>query len=712
MADTTTPSEVDTPTLPAEIDLFRKLINEARLASDLQDITGLPQEVVAERLKALKPHGLLISRNIGGRYYYANTEAALEAKEIELFGVPSPRPPRENRSSRRTRKQQLARGRKTKASHRRQALMHFATQVGTFTLAQARQALPGFENWKIVQDIFKLQTEGELVKTGHGSYALPDREGVYSDALFHPTEYLGYLVHLRTAKTAAELVSETGDDYQQICLAISTLLHDDRIKVGGIGDTPLYAVNDAALDARYREEGIPVGEQQETSDPDPDHAGRTPGSKNAPLPTPRKAVMDLARTGAPFTAEAVKEKEPSLTRRSITAMLKNMVSTKVLRKLPNGTFTLATGQDDPSYARRLNAQRKSEQASAGDSMLDLLHTPRTVADLSEELGLSRSRVGLRLRRLQDHGLVVRKRMHGAWTYARTKKALDSAVSAPPNLKPVPSMIVASLPDYGVVFIADIMEGKTVSLPALLRHLRRLQSQGLVEMTKLGNFTYVELTEAGAKHPAREGSVDRLPAIDLKASYGAIRTDILTIIDLLAPIRSLHIRYALTGLEPDYRDTNTSLELQMLRRVGLVASDTPHGQQGRYRLGPKSHDTMKLIRKFVAYPSKGHLEDLILKGEAAQRKRLSTIPRKQPLNHLHLSLLGHLRAAGTDGASLDELRAAMTVKIVPLLLGRLRALGLAVEGSREEEPRPAIWRLTDKGAATLQEAETSPKIRHN
>ena len=314
----------------------------------------------------------------------------------------------------------------------------------------------------------------------------------------------------------------------------------------------------------------------------------------------KDAILSAAQRGQPFCAADILKACPGVSKGTVNVALSNLALKGSISRLRQGTYVTANARavkcSRPSGAVR---RVKRYETRRRDPILDLLNEPRTVEETARLLHLSERRVTQRLQQLVTDGLIERESGETP-TYKRMigdLSKLDGVASRLGGIDQTRATLLKRLPEHGVVTQVDLTKNIYLSCQSADRHVAGLEHAKLVEVFKLGMARYVLLTDAGRNHFLRQSGDTRLAPADLRSSYSAMRTDMLTLLEMFGPLPERELIAAMRKFSPDLPD-NASLRetCRLMRETGLLKTVKRSGAD-HVTLGPTSAEVLAYLHRF-------------------------------------------------------------------------------------------------------------------
>ena len=441
-----------------------------------------------------------------------------------------------------------------------------------------------------------------------------------------------------------------------------------------------------------------------------------PGVHNMTLPIPqpegeplstRDAIRHVASFGQPFGTFEVVEKFPHLDRSQVAQSTASMIRDGMLKRVSHGIY--ARPDVDPS-AHPVRVEIVRNQGLGGDyrdqALLAFLSEARTSQELIDHLGVTRQRVHQKLQKLLAEQVIMRQKIGPNWYFAKQKDAFSRRKKELKQvLSKVSEDILACLPEKGTVRIPPIADHLGLTASGIRPHVDALAERGLVDIQKIAHGIYVALTPKGRRHQLREAASQQLEPSDLRSDFGALRADIMHIVDLMQPILAREIRYALLKIDPDYEDHLIPQRLSNMRTEGLLAFSEDSEELSEHRpyvIGPDAEAVMGWLKKYVKRPSRSAITKGIEKGYAAHSEKLSRA-KQASLTERQLGLLQILADHNGSALSTPDITDASPDydrNTIHLAIRGLETRGLVRRAKRKSKVN--MWSLTPDGRTRLLE----------
>lgn len=141
----------------------------------------------------------------------------------------------------------------------------------------------------------------------------------------------------------------------------------------------------------------------------------------------RKAILDMAAKGRPFSKHDVCTRTPVVRPTVIRRVMTELIESGQIAKLAQGIYA-APGTPAPSPDDKTSIRTRGQKASVTpDAILAFLDSPRTNADISSKFRVTPGAVRYRMKQLKEQGLIRDHRVGHTLTHVRLDKAaLDAS----------------------------------------------------------------------------------------------------------------------------------------------------------------------------------------------------------------------------------------------------------------------------------------------
>lgn len=236
-------------------------------------------------------------------------------------------------------------------------------------------------------------------------------------------------------------------------------------------------------------------------------------------------------------------------RRTVHQELRKLEGQGIIAKARTGVWMLA-GLPMPADGEIPPMHSGKPLPNSSLTLLGMLDGPTEASLLRKKLGVSRQRIDQMLKLLLAGKQVVRINAAGMtrrWLWMRSDGNHATALSKHmPSLAPSYSRILNSLEPGAFHSVGNIAEFIGLQTPYVLTYARRLETLGIVNSCKLGQFRFFSITQRGLAHPSRIPTAKRASAADMSKVFCPSHMAFFEAFAVLGKAKTADVTAALNG----------------------------------------------------------------------------------------------------------------------------------------------------------------------